>query len=148
MKLLFFDDFRLGAVNANNVVDVTDVVRGIPHMGPQSLMSALIERFGQYRPALEQAVAAGNGVPIGRVRIRPPLPQPLNVVCMAVNYMEDGTRTEPAPINAFQKSPGCVIGDGDTMILPDVPALIFEGEAEVALVIGKHASHVRAEDAM
>src|SRR5688572_33330534 len=94
MKLLFFDDFRLGVVNANNVVDVTDVVRDIPHLGPQSLMSALIEQFGQYRPALEKAAAAGKGVPIAQVRIRPPLPQPLNVVCMAVNYMEDGTRAE------------------------------------------------------
>ena len=66
---------------------------------------------------------------------------------MAVNYMEDGTRDEPAPINAFQKSPNAVIGDGDTMVLPDIPATIFEGEAEIALVIGKRASNVRQEDA-
>jgi len=67
---------------------------------------------------------------------------------MAVNYMEDGTRTEPAPINAFLKSPGAIIGPGDAMILPDVPATIFEGEAEVALVMGARASKVRAADAM
>jgi 2-keto-4-pentenoate hydratase/2-oxohepta-3-ene-1,7-dioic acid hydratase in catechol pathway len=34
------------------------------------------------------------------------------------------------------------------MVLPDVPATIFEGEAEMAVVIGKRASNVRAEDAM
>jgi 2-keto-4-pentenoate hydratase/2-oxohepta-3-ene-1,7-dioic acid hydratase in catechol pathway len=67
---------------------------------------------------------------------------------MAVNYMEDGTRTEPAPINAFLKSPSAIIGNGDTMVLPDVPASIFEGEAEVAVVIGKRASNVKAADAM
>ncbi|MGH7816868.1 MAG: fumarylacetoacetate hydrolase family protein, partial [Candidatus Binatia bacterium] len=67
---------------------------------------------------------------------------------MAVNYMEDGTRKEPAPINAFHKSPGSVIGDGDTMILPDVPATIFEGEAELALVIGKRAANVPLAKAM
>ena len=67
---------------------------------------------------------------------------------MAVNYMEDGTRSEPAPINAFQKSPNAIIGDGDTMVLTDIPATIFEGEAEVALVIGKRASNVKAADAM
>ena len=76
------------------------------------------------------------------VRIRPPLPKPYNIVCMAVNYMEDGTRSEPAPINAFHKSPNSVIGYGDTMVLPDAPATIFEGEAEMALVIGKRALHV------
>jgi 2-keto-4-pentenoate hydratase/2-oxohepta-3-ene-1,7-dioic acid hydratase in catechol pathway len=67
---------------------------------------------------------------------------------MAVNYMEDGTLKEPAPINGFHKSPSAVIGQGDTMVLPDVPAGIFEGEAELAVVIGKRASHVRAADAM
>jgi 2-keto-4-pentenoate hydratase/2-oxohepta-3-ene-1,7-dioic acid hydratase in catechol pathway len=67
---------------------------------------------------------------------------------MAVNYMEDGTRAEPAPINAFLKSPGAIIGDGDTMVLPDVPATIFEGEAEVAVVIGRRASRVSAAEAM
>ena len=30
------------------------------------------------------------------------------------------------------------------MILPDVPAPIFEGEAELALVIGKRADNVPA----
>jgi 2-keto-4-pentenoate hydratase/2-oxohepta-3-ene-1,7-dioic acid hydratase in catechol pathway len=65
-----------------------------------------------------------------------------------VNYMEDGTRSEPAPINAFLKSGHTVIGHGDTMVLPDVPATIFEGEAEVAVVIGRRASQVRAEEAM
>jgi len=34
---------------------------------------------------------------------------------MAVNYMEDGTLAEPAPINAFMKSPSAIIGDGDAM---------------------------------
>src|SRR6201981_2899692 len=67
---------------------------------------------------------------------------------MAVNYMEDGTLPEPAPMNAFMKSPSAIIGDGDTMILPDMAATIFEGEAELAVVIGKRASHVKAGAAM
>jgi 2-keto-4-pentenoate hydratase/2-oxohepta-3-ene-1,7-dioic acid hydratase in catechol pathway len=57
-------------------------------------------------------------------------------------------RTEPPPINAFHKSPSAIIGNGDTMVLPDVPATVFEGEAEVALVIGKRAFNVAAADAM
>ena len=62
--------------------------------------------------------------------------------------MEDGTRKEPAPINAFHKSPNAIIGNGDTMVLPDVPATIFEGEAELAVVIGKRGANVKAADAM
>jgi 2-keto-4-pentenoate hydratase/2-oxohepta-3-ene-1,7-dioic acid hydratase in catechol pathway len=75
------------------------------------------------------------------------MPKPNNIVAMAVNYMEDGTRDAPAPINAFHKSANAVIGQGDTMVLPDMPATIFEGEAEMALVIGKRASNVSADDA-
>ncbi len=148
MKLLFFDDFRLGVLTGDAVVDVSQVVRDIPHTGPHDLVSGLIERFADYKGRLADAVGRGRGVPVGQVRIRPPLPKPYNIVAMAVNYMEDGTRAEPAPINAFHKSPNAVIGDGDTMVLPDVPATIFEGEAEVALVIGRRASHVRAAEAM
>jgi 2-keto-4-pentenoate hydratase/2-oxohepta-3-ene-1,7-dioic acid hydratase in catechol pathway len=120
----------------------------VPHLGPHDLINGVIEHFGEFRSRLEQAAASGNAIPLSQVRIRPPLPRPVNIDCMAVNYMEDGTRTEPAPINAFLKSPNAVIGQGDTMVLPDVPAGVFEGEAEVALVIGKRARNVKAADAM
>jgi len=148
MKILYFDDFKLGVLKGDKVVDVSAVVNDIPHTGPHNLISGLIERWDQYKAKLEDAVAKGTGVPYSSVRIRPPLPKPYNIDCMAVNYMEDGTRSEPAPINAFHKSPNSIIGDGDTMVLTDVPASVFEGEAEMALVIGKRGSHVKAADAM
>jgi 2-keto-4-pentenoate hydratase/2-oxohepta-3-ene-1,7-dioic acid hydratase in catechol pathway len=148
LKILFFDDFRLGVLKGDGVVDVTPVVKDIPHLAPHGLIKGVIERFAEYRPRLEAAAASGAAIALDKVRIRPPLPHPSNIDCMAVNYMEDGTRAEPAPINAFLKSPHAVIGHGDTMELPDVPAGIFEGEAEVALVIGKRARNVKAADAM
>jgi 2-keto-4-pentenoate hydratase/2-oxohepta-3-ene-1,7-dioic acid hydratase in catechol pathway len=148
VKILFFDDFKLGLLKGDTVIDVSSVVRDIPRLGPQDVIGGLIGQFADYKSRLEDALAKGKGVPVGKVRIRPPLPKPHNIDCMAVNYMEDGTRAEPAPINAFHKSPGAVIGYDDTMVLPDVPASIFEGEAEVALVIGRRASHVKAADAM
>jgi 2-keto-4-pentenoate hydratase/2-oxohepta-3-ene-1,7-dioic acid hydratase in catechol pathway len=148
MKLMYFDDYRLGVLAGDNVIDVSAAVQDIPHTGPHNLISGLIERFADYRKRLEEAAARGRGVPVANVKIRPPLPKPVNIDCMAVNYMEDGTLKEPAPINGFHKSPTAVIGDGDTMVLPDVPAGIFEGEAELAVVIGKRATRVRAADAM
>src|SRR5438105_5278309 len=148
MKLLFFDDFKLGVLKGDAVVDVSDTVKDIPHTGPHNLISGLIERFGDYKGRLEGAVAKGQGKPVSQVRLRPPLPKPTNIVAMAVNYMEDGTRTEPAPINAFHKSPSAIIGQGETMVLPDVPATIFEGEAEMAVIIGKRATKVSQADAM
>ncbi len=148
MKLCYFDDYKLGVLKGNAVVDVSAVVSDIPHTGPGDLMNGLIERFEQYRPKIEAAVASGSGVPLASVKIRPPLPKPTNIECMAVNYMEDGTRSAPAPINAFHKSASAIVGNGDTMVLPDVPAAIFEGEAEMAVVIGKKATSVSQGSAM
>jgi len=148
VKLLYFDDFRLGVLTADGVVDVTAATEGIPHVGPHDLMNGLIARFDDYRAGLEAAAAAETPLPLGAVRIRPPLPRPGNIDCMAVNYMEDGTLSEPAPINAFQKAANAIIGDGDTMVLPDAPATVFEGEAELAVVIGRRASHVAEAEAM
>ena len=148
MKLVFFDDFKLGAVKGDQVVDLSSAVSDISRTHPQDVLVGVIKQFAERKSKLEAAVASGKGVPLSSVRIRPPVPQPITIDCMAVNYMEDGTRSEPAPINAFHKSPSAIIGHGDTMVLPDVPATIFEGEAEIALVIGKRAANVAAKDAM
>ena len=147
MKLVFFDDFKLGVIKNGTVVDVSDAVAGIPHVGTHDLINGLIAEFSQHQRRLEAVVNERNGVPVEQVRLRTPLPKPDNIVAMAVNYMEDGTRDEPAPINAFHKAANAIIGDGDTIVLPDIPATIFEGEAELALVIGKRAENVTAKDA-
>ena len=147
MKLAFFDDFKLGVLKGDAIVDVSAVVKDIPHVGPHDLINGLIARFAEYRKRLEDAAASGKGVPVAQVKLRPPLPRPGNLDCMAVNYVEEMIPTPP-PINAFQKTSNAVIGPGDTMILPDAPATIFEGEAELGVVIGKRASNVKAADAM
>ena len=63
--------------------------------------------------------------------------------------MEDGTRKEAG---ADQRLPQVAqlrdAATGDTMVLPDVPATHFEGEAELAVVIGKRGSNIKAADAM
>ena len=138
MKLALFNDFRLGVVTGETIVDVSAAIADVPRTGPGDMMSNLIADFGTWRPKIEAAGKAA-GVPVSSVRIRPPLPKPGNIVCMAVNYMENGTLPKKPQINAFHKAATAVIGNGDTMVLPDEPATIFEGEAEMALVIGKRA---------
>ena len=105
MKLAYFDDYKLGVVKGDNIVDVSSVVRDIPHLGPHDLINGLIARFADYREAAGGCGRQRQGVPLSGVKLRAPLPKPGNIVCMAVNYMENGTRNEPAPINAFHKAP-------------------------------------------
>ena len=46
MKLLYFDDFKLGVLKNDAVVDVSAAVKDIPHTGPGDLMNGLIEHWG------------------------------------------------------------------------------------------------------
>ena len=148
MKLAYFDNFQLGVLTDKGLVDVSHIIMDIPHTNPGNLMNGLIEDFENYRSKLETAAEKGVPLPLNSIRIQPPLPKPGAIDCMAVNYMENGTLKENPQINGFHKSPSAIIGNGDTMILPDVPATIFEGEAELGLIIGKRASNVSESDAM
>ena len=148
MKLAFFDDYKLGVVVGDKIVDVSSATKGIKALGPQDVIRGVIEQWSTYKDKLAKAAKKGKAKPLAKAKLRPPLPKPENIICMAVNYMEDGTLPEPAPINAFMKSPSAVIGDGGVMVLPDMAATIFEGEAEIAIVIGRKASNVKAKDAM
>lgn len=148
MKLAFFDDFRLGVVRDEKIFDVSAVTAGLPQAHPQDVLRAVIEDWDAWRSRLESAADHAPGLPLATVAMRPPVPRPVNIDCMAVNYMEGGTLPAPPPISAFHKTPNSVIGPGDTMVLPDVPATIFEGEAELALVIGKRGKDVPLADAM
>ena len=148
MKLAFFDDYKLGVVVGDKIVDVSSATKGIKALGPQDVIRGVIEQWSTYKTKLANAAKKGKAKPLAKAKLRPPLPKPENIICMAVNYMEDGTLPEPAPIIAFMKSPSAVIGEGGVMVLPDMAATIFEGEAEIAIVIGRKASHVKAADAM
>jgi 2-keto-4-pentenoate hydratase/2-oxohepta-3-ene-1,7-dioic acid hydratase in catechol pathway len=148
VKLCYFNDYRLGVIVGDGVVDVTDAVKDIPHLEARDLIIGLIAKWDAYKDKVAKTAQTSTAVPLKGVRLRPPVPRPGNIVCMAVNYMEDGTLKEKPQINAFHKAATAVIGDGDTMVLPDVPASIFEGEAELALIIGKPATRVSQADAM
>jgi len=148
VKLLFFDDFRLGVARDGEVVDVGSAVKELSELSAQDLISTVIKEWDVYRDRIEEATQTGVGVPLESVHIRPPLPRPVNIDCMARNYMENGTLTERPPINGFPKTPHSIVGHGDTMVLPDIPATVFEGEAELAVVIGKRAHNVPASEAL
>jgi 2-keto-4-pentenoate hydratase/2-oxohepta-3-ene-1,7-dioic acid hydratase in catechol pathway len=146
MKLAYFDDYRLGVVTGEGIVDVGAELHELPRRAPEDLMAALIEHFAEYRARVENAAINGRRIALADVRFRPPLPRPHSIVCMAVNY-DDGL-LKSTHTNAFHKSPSALIGHDETMVLPDVPASVFEGEAEMAVVIGRKASNVDAEHAM
>ena len=148
MRIVFFDEFRLGVLagaGGDRVVDVTGRV-GAAGLSPQDRLQTLVAGWDDLAPALSEAAAGAGGVPLESVRLRPPVPRPGQLVCMAGNYREPG---RPDPVfNAFLKATTSVIGTGDTVELPDAAATVFHFEPELALLIGKRASHLTPEAAM
>jgi 2-keto-4-pentenoate hydratase/2-oxohepta-3-ene-1,7-dioic acid hydratase in catechol pathway len=147
MKLVLYNDYRLGVIENNRVVDVMDVFAGLRFRRPQEMMEELITNWEDVKPKIDEAVRGKEGVPLNRVRLRAPLPRPSKLICAAVNYLEFGQR-EPAVLDAFLKSPSAIIGSGDTCELPPVPATIFHHEPELAFVVGKRAAKVSQDDAL
>ena len=147
MKLALYDDYQLGVINGDRMVNAMSAVEGMSFRRPQDLMEEVIINWDGMRPRIEAAIEGQEGAPLGSVRLRPPVPRPPKLICAAVNYLEFGQR-EPAVLDAFLKSPTAVIGSGDTCELPPAPASVFHHEPELAFVIGREASKVEQDDAL
>jgi 2-keto-4-pentenoate hydratase/2-oxohepta-3-ene-1,7-dioic acid hydratase in catechol pathway len=145
--VLFGEDFKLGVLKGDNIVDISQVTEDMLYFSPQEMMHFIINDFAKYKDKITEISTQSEGVPMNKLRLRAPLPEPARLICMAGNYMESGTKVGSAPIGAFNKSSSSVIGNGDTVILPDATATVFEHEAELAIVIGKTSSKVAAKDA-
>ncbi len=149
MKLVFFDDYKLGVLNKDEtrVIDMTLTLEEIPHVGPGDYMCRLIEKWSGYKSRLQTNMLDMPGIPLEDVQLRAPIPKPGKILCMAANYLENGTLKEARPINGFLKNPSAVIGNGDTIELPPESVDIFHHEAELGLVIGKKARNISEAEA-
>lgn len=148
MKLLFFDDYKMGVLKGDRVVDVTSLLQHVGVKPPEYLMEEVIEDFDAFRPKFEELVARETGVPKSDVKIRPPLPRPHNILAAFANY-QDRDQPSTNPLDFFYKGATAIIGHGDTIEIPDIPeASVHQPEPELGYVIGKRVKHVSQEDAL
>lgn len=150
MKILRFDDERIGILKDGDLVaDISDVISHRDIRGPQGVMEELIGNFESYKSRIEDMVAAAAGVPLAEVTLLAPVPRPSRCLAAFVNYLDTPERTiENLPNEFFHKAPE-LIGPGGTVVLPDMDQVaVFQAEAELAYVIGRHAKHVAEADAM
>lgn len=154
MKLLLFNDFRVGVLKGDQVVDVTSAlprVEGLRdgELAAEGTMEALIEGFSGMRGKLEEAAAKDKGVPISDVTVRAPLPRAHSVLCAFANYM-DSAEPRPLPVlDFFHKSPTSIVQHEGTVELPDIPeAVVFQPEPELGYVIGRRARMVSENEAL
>lgn len=147
MKLAFFNDYQLGVIRDDQIVDVKSALTGISYHSPQELMEMIIKSWSTVQPKLEQAAQGEEGVALDNVRLRPPLPRPGQLVCLAGNYREPA-HPDRGDFNAFLKSPTGIIARGDTVELPPADATVFHFEPELSVIIGKTATRISQSEAM
>jgi 2-keto-4-pentenoate hydratase/2-oxohepta-3-ene-1,7-dioic acid hydratase in catechol pathway len=160
VRLVFFDDYRLGLVQGDHIHDVTAALgdasdpagQRVPASGwaglsPQERLLMLIGGFAELRPRIEPALERGAVRPLRGLRLRAPVPRPMKLICAAGNYKENGAH-QSVPIEFFLKSPEAILDPGGTVELPPHQATIFHHEAELALVIGRTARRVSAAEAL
>jgi len=121
MKLVLFQTASQtepspGLLTERGVVDLSGAVAR--SYTPQLTMQGIIDDFDRLRPAFEKLARDGDAVPLGSVRLRPPLPRPGKILCCIANYWEHAQR-EARPLNMFLKNPEAVVGPGDTIVLPE-----------------------------
>ena len=78
-----------------------------------------------------------------------PVPRPGKIVCIGLNYRdhaaESGLAVPDKPV-VFSKFSSCVISPGEEVVIPTTSEKV-DYEAELAVVIGRHAKHVSADRA-
>ena len=87
-------------------------------------------------------------VPLGGVRLLAPV-VPTKVIAVGLNYTDHAAELRmeiPAEPLLFLKPPSAVIGPGEPIRLPPQSRRV-DHEAELALVVGKRARRVKAEEA-
>ena len=90
---------------------------------------------------------AGDAVPLSGVRLLAPA-TPSKLVAIGLNYRSHlGDREPPSVPEPFLKTPSCVVGPGDPIVLPAESAVVQE-EAELAVVIGRPCRRASRADAL
>ena len=110
--------------------------------------SSMLEYIEHGRSA-ERQPGAGS-VSLDEVRLHAPIARPGKIIAIGLNYSDHAAETGAAipekPI-VFAKYPNTIIGPGDTIRIPEITEQA-DYEAELAVVIGRSARHVEADDAL
>jgi 2-keto-4-pentenoate hydratase/2-oxohepta-3-ene-1,7-dioic acid hydratase in catechol pathway len=159
VRLVVYDDYSVGVVQADGLHDVTAAIPGWDPTWPQTFMLRTIADFAALRPAIERAAAGGAGRPLESVKLLPPVPCAGKIVAAPTNYVRGdvqradlesmyGPQTRNVrDLGMFLKAPSSLVGAGDPIVLPH-PDRRTDYEAELAVVIGQPARHVTRAEAM
>lgn len=149
MKLALYDDFRLGIVSNDQIIDAEHLVKNKEKYNDS--MMFVIENYDEIKGALQELEKTGKGKPLSEVRLRQPVTKPGKIVAAPVNYLKHQAEMNEQhtikDLGVFLKATSSIIGQGDYIELP------FEDrrtdhELELGFVIGKKGKDIKPENAL
>ncbi len=162
MRLVVFDEYRIGVLKDGRVADVSALVPGW-HSGDLYAMPRLIAGWNELRPGIAEMAEREAPKTLDQVRLRAPVPAPTHLFAAPANFSAHaaemrqqglgdtiGTGGSAATLGFFLKATGSIAGPQDPIELPvrDYPGRRFDHEGELAFVIGRDARGVAPEDAL
>src|SRR6266542_6074439 len=138
MKLITFSyegSAQAGVLQGSNVI-------GLRSAGYPDAISAITAG----RAGIEKAAAAGEAIPLARVKLLAPVPKPPKIICVGLDYRDHAIESKmeiPAVPTIFSKYATSVIGPGESIVLPKNSAKP-DYEGEFAFIVGRRGRHVPA----
>jgi 2-keto-4-pentenoate hydratase/2-oxohepta-3-ene-1,7-dioic acid hydratase in catechol pathway len=163
MKICRFDDDRLGIVQGDEVLDVSDALSAIPEQRwPLAKGDPLIVNFKQVLAAAKKLAPKAKRKKLAKVKLLSPVPSPGKIIGAPINYNDHIVESIKDPGIAhgrtniqrgigewglFLKASSSLIGFGEEIRLR-WPERRNDHEVELALVIGKEGNRIPREKAL
>ena len=150
MRLLTYQTAE-GPAAAIQIDDTLVPASGVD--APASTVRGLLEALDGdgLRELAARAKDAEERIPLADVTLCAPIPNARKIICLGLNYRDHAEETGqeiPAAPMWFAKFANSLTGSGQPIVLPAAHAEYVDYEAELALVIGRTARNVAAQDAL
>ena len=125
--------------NENNIRDLTKIIQDF---NPENLNFEILDKIK--KTELKSLPQLDNNQRIGAC-----VTKPSNFLAIGLNYKAHAEETNsdaPKEPIVFNKSPNCLIGPNDDVIIPK-SSNSLDHEVEIAIIMGRRAKYVKEEDA-
>lgn len=161
MHLCRFDEDRLGLLDGDEIVDVSEVLDELPAVRwPLPLGDLLIARLAELQPRIAAAAKTGRRLPRASVKLTSPVANPSKIIGAPVNYQKHLEEAQAATeINfgreiktidyygLFLKANSSLVGPDDGIALRFLDRR-NDHELELAVIIGRGGTDIPEERAM
>ena len=151
MRLVTFDQngaARLGVCAGDSVVDLAKAAPDLPR-DLVALIRAGKDALAASERAAKSAPAAAQ-VPLAQVKFLPPVTHPGKIICLGLNYADhaaEGGHAKPSYPSFFMRVATSLTGHREPIVRPPCSTQL-DYEAELAVVVGRSARHLKEADAL